>query len=376
MASLLTELFHDIDRRAREIAQDLARLKGEVPGEVEAYCERMEQMAARVPGIIAKTLADPDLNSPAFAVNYFRNYKDVARLVQELENLPLLVLRRFSELDRRMTALVAKICDEINYPFQPPVCSSISSQYYWTVAGMDLLFVPCLEPDHLLGLPDIYHELGHIILFREENRFVFPGLQLVDQHFDRLVTDGKKGNWPKQSIDQLEMFRHCWRQTWLIEFAADLIATYTAGPVFGWCNIRTSTNLGGELYSGNVSHPADDARATIIGLMLERMGEPQAVADVGSRWSELLLLSGEAQPHRYDVAYPEPLLQDLANLFYVQCEDVGLALWMNTGGEPLSVRGVIDAAWLEFRQRPESFGHFEREQLRRLGTLLGFGPTI
>ena len=165
MASLLTELFHDIDRRAREIAQDLARLKGEVPGEVEAYCERMEQMAARVPGIIAKTLADPDLNSPAFAVNYFRNYKDVARLVQELENLPLLVLRRFSELDRRMTALVAKICDEINYPFQPPVCSSISSQYYWTVAGMDLLFVPCLEPDHLLGLPDIYHELGHINLF-------------------------------------------------------------------------------------------------------------------------------------------------------------------------------------------------------------------
>lgn len=225
---------------------------------------------------------------------------------------------------------------------------------------MDLLFVSCLEPDHLLGVPDIYHEPGHIILFREEKRLVFPALSLVDQHFDRLVTEGKKGNWPKQSIDELEMFRHRWRQTWLIEFGADLIATYTAGPVSGWCNIRTSTNLGGELYSGNVSHPADDARATVIGLMLERMGEPQTAVEVQSRWSELVLLSGENQPHRYEVAYPESLLQDLTNLFYGQCEDIGLAAWMRTAGESLSVRSVVDTAWLEFRQ---------------LGTLLGFSSA-
>ena len=258
MATLLRELFHDVTRRASEIASELSKMQGSIPAEVEAYRSSMEQRASAAATLASGMAVDPDLDNPNFAVNFFRDYKDVARLVQGLEHLPLLVLRRFDEQDRRITGIVGKICDEIDYPYDAPICSSLSSQYYWTVAGMDLIFVPCLEPDHLLGLPDIYHELGHIILYREERAFVFPALSIVDRHFDKLVADGVRGNWPRQSIDQLEEFRHRWRLSWLLEFGADLIATYTSGPVFGWCNIRTSTNLGGELFGGNETHPADD----------------------------------------------------------------------------------------------------------------------
>lgn len=369
MASLLMELLHDVDRRVEEIALELRQVK--VPNAVKTYRDRIEQLASHANKTISLIISDPDLNDPAFAVNYFRDYKGLVRLVQELENLPLLVLRRFSKTDCWMTTLLDKICEEIGYPFpNRPICSGISSQYYWTAAGMDLIFVPCLEADHLLGLPDIYHELGHILLFRKEKRLVFPALAIVDRHFDRLVADWKKANVPAGSIMDLEGYRHRWRQTWVLEFGADMIATFTAGPVFGWCNIRTSCNLGGGLYSGNETHPADDMRATMIGHMLRRMGFGATAAEIETRWAELLNLSGEARPQRYEAMYPKKLLEDLADFFYAECKTAGLVEWQQQS-EVITVGASIDAAWEEFRKRPDSFGQFQKEQLDRLRGVLG-----
>jgi hypothetical protein len=374
VATLLRELFHDVSRRASEIASELSKMTGNVPSEVEAYRARMEQMASRAATFASMMSADPDLDDPNFAVNFFRDYKGVARLVQSLEHLPLLVLRRFSEPDQRMTAVVARICDEIDYPYEAPVCSSLSSQYFWTVAGMDLIFVPCLEPDHLLGLPDMYHELGHIILFREERAFIFPALSIVDRHFDKLVADGLRGNWPLQSIEQLEEFRHRWRLSWLIEFGADLIATYTSGPVFGWCNIRTSTNLGGELFGGNETHPADDARSTMVGLMLDRMGEGDAAERIRIRWSELVSLSGESRPPRYELAYPATLQQELIEFLYLECERLGLRRW-EARAAATTVGGSVDAAWETFRNHPANFGDHERHSLAALMSKIDSSST-
>ncbi len=160
MASLLTELLHDASRRGEEIAEELKRLQGEVSGDVETYRRRMLQLAERAKALVASIMADPDLEDRVYATSYFRDYKHVARLMQELENLPLLVLRRFTKQDQTVTSLMAAICREVGFPHRAPICSSISSQYYWTVVEMDLVFVPCLEPEHLLGLPDGYHGWG------------------------------------------------------------------------------------------------------------------------------------------------------------------------------------------------------------------------
>jgi hypothetical protein len=239
---------------------------------------------------------------------------------------------------------------------------------------MDLVFVPCLEPDHLLGLPDIYHELGHIILFREEKSFIIPALSVVDRHFDAIVADGRRNNWARQSIDQVEEFRHRWRMSWLLEFGADLIATYTSGPVFGWCNIRTSTNLGGELFGGNETHPADDARATTIGLMLERMGEHQAAQQIRLRWSELVGLSAECRPPRYDVAYPAALQQELVSFVFQQCEQLPLRRW-EARDPATSVGGAVDAAWEAFRRDPDNFAGHELRGLAALSAHINGSRT-
>jgi hypothetical protein len=116
MALLLEELFHDMGRRAAEIAEELRRCRASVPGEVEAYRLRMEQRAQRAFLLTEQILKDPDLKSPLFAQNYFRDFRDIARLIQALEHLPLLVLRRFDSRDLAATQILARICSETNYP--------------------------------------------------------------------------------------------------------------------------------------------------------------------------------------------------------------------------------------------------------------------
>lgn len=366
MSSLLTELLHDTCRRGEEIAEELKRLQGELSGEVERYRKRMLQMSEQARGIVDAMLADPDLEDPAYATSYFRDYKDVARLMHELENLPLLVLRRFTKQDQTVTSLMAAICREVGFPHAAPICSSISSQYYWTVAHMDLVFVPCLEPDHLLGLPDGYHELGHILLFRDKKRLEYPALAIVDRWYDKTIAHGKQLNWAQASLDEVDGFRHQWRRSWLLEFGSDLIATYMVGPAFGWCNIRTSTNLGGELFSGSESHPADDARARAIGLMLQRIGCDQPCEAIKQRWDELVALSNESPPDRYDLAYPGELLNELAEFFHTACASSGLRQYSETAKEAAPVTSAVNEAWRKLQEDPDAFGDYERSTLAQL----------
>jgi hypothetical protein len=366
MASLLEELFHDLGRRATEIAEELHNCASTVPAEVEAYRAKMESRATRASALTAAILRDPDLNAPLFAQNYYRDFRDIARLVQALEHLPLLVLRRFDSRDLVMTHILARICAETGYPFPPPICSSLSSQYFWTMPDMDLIFVPSLEPDRLLGLPDIYHELAHIVLFREEMRFKAPILAEIERHFDRLRRDATHASWSPESLYELEEYRYQWRASWWLEFGADLIATYLAGPPFGWCNIRTSTSLGGELYVGSDSHPADDARATAVAMMLDRINATQESAAIRQRWSELVQLSGETRPQRFELAYPDELLSGLCNNVFGSCSQLGLRQWGLAGATEKTVGAELHRAWNEFRQRPESFAGYERQVVKLL----------
>lgn len=366
MATLLAELLHDVSRRAGEIHSEFTRLKGEVPLEVEPYRQEMERRANHAKRLADEILADPDLVNPILAVNYFRDFRDIARFVQGLENLPLLVLRRFNDRDLLLTRLVRAVCAEVKYPYSTPVCSSLSAQYYWTVAGMDLVFVPTLEPERLLGLADIYHELGHIVLFREEKRILIPGLALIDKHFDAVVAQGRLAGWAQNSLDEVEEVRHRWRTAWLLEFGSDFIATYLCGPSFGWCNIRTSTNLGGEIFRGNESHPADDSRAVAIGIMLNRLGENQASEEIAHRWQELVTLSGESKPARFDLTYPSGLLEQLCELIFASCKAIGLEPWGPAQKAASLVTQTLDAAWTQFRLSPDSFDGYERAELESL----------
>jgi hypothetical protein len=220
-------------------------------------------------------------------------------------------------------------------------------------------------------LPDAYHELGHILLFREEKRLVHPALTIVDRWYDHTITEGRKLNWPAGSLEEVDGFRHLWRLSWLLEFGSDLIATYLVGPAFGWCNIRTSTNLGGELFAGSDSHPADDARASAVGMMLEEIGCGAEARAIRQRWCELVALSTDAPPPRYELAYPAELLRELAESFHAECGNLGMRAFHPERTDAAPVTAAVNDAWREFREHPDTFGQYEESRLKSLIERLG-----
>jgi hypothetical protein len=374
MSSLLYQLLHDVRQRCADLAQRLGRLQESVGPEAEPYRAKMEMRTRRVLNLINGLLNDPALRQPQLAVNYFRDYKRLTEKVQDVEEGPVLVLGRFSEDDGFMTRIVGRICREIGYPYNAPLCAALSTNYYWALPHMDLVFVPCLEPFHLLALADLYHELAHMLVFRNEAKLIRPGHGLVDQHFGRLIRDARQRNWPTGSIDCFNESRKTWKTNWCLEFASDMIATYCVGPAFGWCDVRLCTNLASNLFEGADSHPADDARTTAISFMLNKIGRQQDATALLARWAELIALAKETKPQGYDLAYPRDLLVDLVEFIATACASLGLRCWP-TASTPgtIHVGTLLNNAWDVFRASPETFDQFEAVRLRELREELGLG---
>jgi hypothetical protein len=372
MSSLLHQLLFDVQQRCRYLAGELARLATSVPPQVENYRAGMEHRMQRVLGQIDQMLHDPGLQHPQLAPNYYVDYKRLTELVQMVEEGPALVLGRLTADDLFLTQLMAKLCREINYPHNPPICSALSTQYYWAVVQMDLVFVPATEPHHLLALADMYHELAHFVLVRLRNDFVTPALTLIKRHFDRMIREGKQKNFAADTLAFLKEQREQWLTAWYREFACDMIATYWSGPAFGWCNVRLCANLSADLFQGVDTHPADDARSTAIQEMLEKMGQTQAAANLQQRWEELVTLSSGQKPSKYDLSYPRELLRDLAGLLFNACGTAAFVGWQAPQQlQPVHVTSVLNEAWSSFLADPMNYADAERGLLARLRNDLG-----
>jgi hypothetical protein len=100
--------------------------------------------------------------------------------------------------------------------------------------------------------------------------------------------------------------------------------------------------------------------------MLDKINATQESATIRQRWSELVQLSGEARPQRFELAYPDELLSGLCSIVYDCCSQLGLRQWASAGAAEETVGAELHRAWNEFRQRPESFAGYERQVLKML----------
>jgi hypothetical protein len=304
--------------------------------------------------------------------NYYHDYKRLSELLFNIEAGPVVALKHFEDDDRDITRIVARMCQEIGFPYTPPLCVALSSQYFWAFPDMDLVFVPCSEPFHLLALADLYHELAHFLLDRDAT-LVEVLLKLIDQYFDKQVREAKQRGWPSDSIQRFQERRRQWKR-WYEEFAADMLATYWVGAAFAWCNLRLCTNQSVELYQGADSHPADDARHLGVRTMLALIGHSAGLSEIDARWAELISLSGQKPPAEYHLTYPPDLIETLASSVLQKAKDLGLKAC--PGDKPvageLHVACSLNDAWEEFFARPDTFSEYESRQIGALRTLLDY----
>jgi len=365
--SLLHRLLIDLQRRCSESLDTWKKVEPTLAPEAKRYAENIRQkLLDRAGAHVDRLLKDPDLADPQFARSFYIDYKRVVELIQQIEEGSLLAICRYRAEDRFASLLVDQIATEIGYPKPAPLCSATSTQYFFAHTGLDLIFVPCAEPYRLLGLSDFYHELAHFLLFRFSSKFLAPIEAEIDLYFDQAVKDARQKGWVQTLIDELEAYRKSWKRDWMIEFGADMVAAYCAGPAYGWANVRLCSNVSADLFAGASTHPADAARATGIEIVLHGIGCATEAAEIDAEWQELLRLTAQMKPQGFDMAYPQPLLNRLADSTVAACKTVGLNSYLRTRRGGVDVTFTLNEAWREFRAKANSYSAWEQNAVAQL----------
>ena len=204
MSNFLEPLLHDLAERFRFLDEELARIQA--PPEAEPCRQQIRRLVSQGKARIESVLTDPDIGKPDFAKNFYHTFKRLSELAQAVEEGPLFALSRFRLEDRFLTKWWAPFARSPAFRDPAPICAAMSSQYYFSMPGMDLILVPHGEATHLLAWADLYHELGHFILARDPARLLQPLRKRVNKHFAGAVQDATRQGWTAKAIEELNAY--------------------------------------------------------------------------------------------------------------------------------------------------------------------------
>jgi hypothetical protein len=165
MPSLLHNLLLDLKRRGQFVLTELAVLEKGLPADFDVHRASVVKRLTRALSLVDDLLADPDLANPLLEPNFFIDFKRLSELFLNVEDSSLLILKRCSQEDCFLSALLRQICREVGYKEPAPLCGALSFQYFQALMGMDIIMTPQTQASELLALPDLYHELAHFVLF-------------------------------------------------------------------------------------------------------------------------------------------------------------------------------------------------------------------
>ena len=305
-----------------------------------------------------------------------RKLRRIVANMSHLETIGITVLERSHRNDVFLNRLVESICREIHYPILPPVISSLSQGYYHIYCDLHLLFVPLGESDFLLHLPDLYHELAHPLLAKQNDSRVvsfqdafYRAYGTVMQHlFDEKQKAGRRNSRNSGTLlFTLDRWEESWGD-WLIEFFCDLFATCTVGPAFVWSHLHLFAKMGqNPFYVPTVTvstHPADDARMKLMLQCLSRLGFSEDAKNILGKWEHLITISGTAAEPEYSLCFPVNLLQTITDEAVKGVMEMGCNITdPNNLGDTSQ---ILKDAWDNIWNNSNGFISWEREAIQRL----------
>lgn len=370
MEAFLRGLLHDLEQRCAHLRERVAALPAHP--EVREHALLAYRMAERVRRDVAQLLADPSLGAPALRRNHLHLYKRWHELATLIESYPLPFIQRYAGPDRWLTRLCRRLAEQVGWPLSLPLVAAFSSQYYWAMPDFNLICAPATEGRTLLGLPDLCHELGHLLLWHHQatltGEFVHELAAYIEGEQRRVAAQQR----PPEYRRLYDLLFAQWYDAWLREFVADMIATYLVGPAFGWQHVRLCAGRGHSAYHPALGeaaeHPADEARLRGVLAALELLGAPAAAARIGALWREYVAVSGETAPADYELCYPQLLLASLARHTVEGCQALGLRSFGVSRDPPApdDLPALLGEAWERFLADPQSYADWEHERLQAL----------
>ncbi|MBS1532567.1 MAG: hypothetical protein JSU01_19845 [Bacteroidetes bacterium] len=313
-------------------------------------------------------LADSDYCDPKNLKSKFTRFKQLSFFLSKIENIVIAALNRKSDDDDFVNKLVQEICNEVNYPLPPPVASCLSQNYYHIYPDYGLICIPLLESEFVLHIPDLYHELGHPLIERDnpkvepfQNNLGYFNLA-VRKHFEEEIKRREMNKLDSGGYDPIYIYKDSWVEKWSVEFFCDLFATYTLGPAYLWSNLHMCTKMAWDVFKTPAyemsTHPAADARMRCCILALEQLGFEEDAVDIKAKWDEFIEIIGQKRTEEYSIAYPESLLKSAAEFCFTGLKQIGCQLATSAPSD--KVNRLLNDSWQQFWTNPIEFYEWER----------------
>jgi hypothetical protein len=347
-------------------------LEPDISKEIDpSFLDRTIEMLFDLRADIQAVIQSGDLEVEALTSNNIIKYNMFDENLQDIELFRYLVIINYGKAEAYFKRKVTRIYEEINCLQKVPIITTISNSedYYWALPSYDIIAVPAGEERNLLNLPDLFHEMGHLIY----NQYQIYLKGTIDQNLtDYYGKETQRVINEQRSEKLITLYRESmanWKSSWIMEFCCDLIATYLVGPAYAWTNLKITTQSSGQngIYNGSPDHPSDESRVRAVFYMLKKTGQLAELKELEDVWAKFLSANSNVKPANYASICPQNVIEQLADNVYDGCKQIDLRSY----GDQLAkfknpISKILNDAWAVVLQRPSDFKVWEQDAIAKL----------
>lgn len=374
MIAFIKGITHDLSGRIQKMIDYLTNIADTTEIKAEFF-EKTLQLLQKLNQDATLFLASSNINFEEFIENNLSKFNKLNERFLAIELYRYHVIINYGKNEKYFNSLIHKIYDEIQCDQSPPIVSGISNNdsYYWVYPTYDIIAVPFGEDKNLLNLPDLYHEIGHLIHGQYASFLKGSIESSIKDFFQREIFNIDLENRDPKGKSILKNAFESWKESWTEEFICDLIGTYLTGPSYAWTNLKIaaiSSNSGTAekgIYSTTSNHPSDESRMYAIFSMLQIMGFNNEIKHQVTEWKSFESISVNIKPPLYSTILPHEIIDQLVANVYTACGNIGLLSYLQqieVYETPISK--ILNDAWSKNLNNPETFVGWENEVVNQM----------
>lgn len=348
--------------------------------ELQSLADRCSRMLDQNIEELKYLLQEPDRRGQSDLRDIYRGFRDCARYIELVECFGISALYYETPELGYLNKLIIKIHKEINLPLTPPSVACISTSYYFFNRITNVVFVPIGEANFLLHLPDLFHEIGHEVLYNKEKELrlakikecYHEAINKITKYYRELLQRTMRETGPRDLPRTIAHIHSQWK-SWVEEFFCDLFACYTLGPAYAWSHLHLTTKKSDDIYTFSSflpqKHPSDDSRMKMLIIGLNILGFREEAKTLLSKWKNIPLAVNARPVVEYQYAYPEDLMKEVADLFLIGLEESNFSVVSPVKLGQLNQNSIVkllNEAWDLFWRNPNVFRKWEKESINRL----------
>jgi len=370
MKNFIKALYADLLHRIDLVIDEINRMEHHEDYRTR-FIESTLQRISEIKSPIQQALEIGALEYDDLSGNYLFLYNRLNREFNAYHAYRFLAIKNYGNPEIFFYRLITQIYKEHRILSLPPIVSTISNHdyYYWAVPMFEIIAIPAGEENSLLNLPDMYHEIGHLLFSMYQGRSCeISGLE-IEKHFKKELVSLHDRNQYEHFGAEVERAKYLWQVSWLEEFSCDLCGTYMTGAAYAWTNLKliSADHGSSKIFEYSETHPANEARMRIIMMMLDKLGLHEEKIQVEATWKVFMHGTEIFKPSAYRLLFPDKLLQLIVDEFFDFYNNADLAPYteFKDVGQ-FNIARLLNEAWVTAQSDPVTFNFYESSSINAL----------